>query len=159
LRNMVVLAQFMVIQVLYMVFAIFRCVLTTLAPLSVTVKDMPTLTSRIMALCALIRCTSCHHADHATSQPEGYNTLPAPPQAYSALLTSLSFNICLSWLHCEKRRVNLTKLWSPQLHLSGHLHVVIKEHELKCNPYFDPISISDLKKKSVARSRFSVSGN
>ena len=40
---------------------------------------------------------------------------PRPPQAYSALLTSLSFNICLSWLHCEKRRVNLTKLWSPQL--------------------------------------------
>ena len=54
--------------------------------------------------------------------------------------------------HREKRRVNLTKLWSPQLHLSDHLHVVIKEHAHKCNPYFDPISsISDLKMESRAR--------
>ena len=50
-------------------------------------------------------------------------------------------------------------MWSPQLHLSGHLHVVIKERAPKCNPYFDPISISDLKKEIIARSSFSVSGN
>ena len=50
-----------------------------------------------------------------------------------------------------------TKLWSPQLHISNHLHVVIKEHAHKCNTYFDPIIY--LKKKSIARSRFSVSGN
>jgi len=37
--------------------------------------------------------------------------------------------------------VNLTKLRSPQLHLSGHLHVVIKKRAHKYNPYFDPISI------------------
>jgi len=66
-------------------------------------------------------------------------------------------------VHFEKRRVNLTKLWSwqPQLHLSGHLRVVVKERAHKCNPYvyFNPISISDLNKESIARSRFSVSGN
>jgi len=62
-------------------------------------------------------------------------------------------------IHCEKKTVNLTNLWSPQLHLSGHLPVVIKERASKCNPYFDPITISDLKKGSIARSRFSVSGN
>ena len=29
-------------------------------------------------------------------------------------------------LHCKKRRANVTKLWSPWLHLSGPLHVVFK---------------------------------
>ena len=39
------------------------------------------------------------------------------------------------------------------MHLSGHLHVVIKERAHKCNPYFDPIGISDLKKEfeSIAK--------
>jgi len=35
----------------------------------------------------------------------------------------LNCNICAA--HCAW--VNLTKLWSPQLHLSGPLHVVIEE--------------------------------
>jgi len=41
-------------------------------------------------------------------------------------------------MHCKKRKVNLTKLWSP---LSDHLHVVIKECAHKYNPYFDPTQI------------------
>jgi len=43
--------------------------------------------------------------------------------------------------HYEKRKVDLTKPWSPQLYPSGLMNVVIKECALKCNPYFDPISI------------------
>ena len=37
------------------------------------------------------------------------------------------------------------------MHISDHLHVVIKEHAHKRNPYFDPISISDLTKESIAQ--------
>jgi len=51
-------------------------------------------------------------------------------------------------IHCEKRRVSLTKLWSPQLHLCGHLHMVSKEHAHKCNPYFDPL-VSQMSKREV----------
>jgi len=47
----------------------------------------------------------------------------------------------------KKRRVNLIKLWSPQLNLSDLLHLVIKERAHKCSPYFDHISISELKKE------------
>jgi len=53
-------------------------------------------------------------------------------------------------IHCEKKRVSLTKLWSTQLHLSGYLHImVIKECAHKCNPHFDPLSIPDLKNESI----------
>jgi len=41
------------------------------------------------------------------------------------------------------------KLWSTQLHLSGHLHMVIKECAHKCNPHFDTVSIPDLKNESI----------
>ena len=34
----------------------------------------------------------------------------------------------------------------------ARLHMVNKEHAHKCNPFFDPISISDVKKESIARS-------
>ena len=60
-------------------------------------------------------------------------------------------------VHCKKCKVNLIKLWSPQLHLNGYLHVVIKEHAHKCDPYSDPFSIPDLKNESMlrlSRSRF-----
>jgi len=50
-----------------------------------------------------------------------------------------------------------TKLWSPQLHISNHLHVVIKEHmHTSATHTLIPLY---LKKKSIARSRFAVSGN
>jgi len=60
----------------------------------------------------------------------------------STLHRFLPFPVLLE--HSKKRWVNLSgsKLWSPQLHLSGHVHVVIKERAHKCNPYFDPIQIS-----------------
>ena len=49
----------------------------------------------------------------------------------------------------KRERLILTKLWAPQLHLSGHLNVVIKEcAHAECNPYFDPISVLDLKKEA-----------
>jgi len=77
------------------------------------------------------------------------------------LWIDLALGAVLEWMHIcqlyhrEKRRVSLTRLWSPQLRLSGHLHVVIKECAHKCNPYFDPISMSDLRKESIARTSFS----
>jgi len=46
------------------------------------------------------------------------------------------------YIYCEKSKVHLTMMWSLQLHISDHLHVVIKECAHKCNPYFDPISVS-----------------
>jgi len=54
-------------------------------------------------------------------------------------------------IHCEMRRVSLINLWSPQLHLSGHLHVhvVIKECTHKYNQYFDPISILYISKRKA----------
>ena len=52
--------------------------------------------------------------------------------------------------------VHLTKLWSPQLHLSGHLHVVIKERAHKCNPCFDPTQISKRKAQLDQDSRIQV---
>ena len=45
---------------------------------------------------------------------------------------SVLFLLVSVLLHCKKKRVNLTKLWSPQLQLSDHLHVVIKECAHKC---------------------------
>ena len=43
------------------------------------------------------------------------------------------------------------KLWSPQLRLSSHLHVVVKEHAHKCNQYLDSVSIPDLEKEIILR--------
>ena len=43
-----------------------------------------------------------------------------------------------------------------QLQLFGHLHVVIKEHAHKCNPYFDPIDLSILRYKLDQVSHFQV---
>jgi len=60
--------------------------------------------------------------------------------------------------HCKKRSVNVTKLWSPQLHLSGHVHVVIKERAHKCNPYFDPTQISKREVQPDQDSQFQLGG-
>jgi len=91
------------------------------------------------------------------------NEVKITPSFFAVRATA---NNCESWkqlmhiVRCTVRReYNLTKIWSPQLHLSGHLHVVIKERVHKCNPCFDPISISDLIKESIARSSFSVLSN
>ena len=64
-----------------------------------------------------------------------------------------SSELCLLWV------ITLCKLSSCG-HLSPSFQwLVIKiESARKCNSYFDPISISDLKKESIARSRLSVSG-
>ena len=61
-------------------------------------------------------------------------------------------------IHCKKGRVNVIKLWSPQLHLSGHLHVVIKERAHKCNAYFDPTQISKREVQLDQDSQFQLGG-
>jgi len=61
--------------------------------------------------------------------------------------THIAANMITEVVHCEKRIG--VGFWSPQLHLSDHLHVVIKEHAHKCSPYFDPIIIPDLRKESI----------
>ena len=65
-----------------------------------------------------------------------------PFLSYPSLVSHPEF----MYVHCEKKRVSLTKLWSSQLQPSSHLHLVIKECAHKCNQYFDPISSPDLKK-------------
>ena len=72
------------------------------------------------------------------------------PTPLTALYTQLFhlyhlFHLYQVSIHRSTYIYNLTKLWSPQLHISDHLHVVIKEHAHKCNPYIDPISISKRK--------------
>jgi len=73
------------------------------------------------------------------------------------MLCSSARAIIITCAHPKKKRwVNLTKLWSPQLHLGGHLHVVIKERAHKCNPYFDPTQISKRKAQLDQDSQFQV---
>ena len=62
-----------------------------------------------------------------------------PFLSYPSLVSHPEF----MYVHCEKKRVSLTKLWSPHLQPSSHLHLVIKECAHKCNQYFDPISSPD----------------
>ena len=78
-----------------------------------------------------------------------------PFLSYPSLVSHPEF----MYVHCEKKRVSLTKLWSPHLQPSSHLHLVIKECAHKCNQYFDPISSPDLKKGKHNKICFSLTGS
>jgi len=51
----------------------------------------------------------------------------------------------------KREGLSLTKLWSPQLQLSSHLNVVIKECAHKCNNTLIQLVSKISKKESILR--------